>query len=102
AVAVKVSLTERISIEAGEVVVDEQRFPGRQGRLVFAYLLSARGRPVPKDDLAAALWGDEPPAKWDKALSVLVSKLRTLLNECGIDGASALTSAFGCYQLTLP
>ena len=100
--AVKVSLTERISIEAGEVVVDEQRFPGRQGRLVFAYLLSARGRPVPKDDLAAALWGDEPPAKWDKALSVLVSKLRTLLNECGIDGASALTSAFGCYQLTLP
>ena len=100
--AVRVSLTERISIEAGEVVVDEQRFPGRQGRLVFAYLLSAGGRPVPKDELAAALWGDEPPAKWDKALSVLVSKLRALLNECGLDGPSALTSAFGCYKLTLP
>lgn len=100
--AVKVSLTERISIEAGEVVLDEQRFPGRQGRLVFAYLLSAGGRPVPKDELAATLWGDDPPARWDKALSVLVSKLRALLNECGIDGSSALTSAFGCYMLTLP
>ena len=100
--AVKVSLTERISIEAGEVVVDEQRFPGRQGRLVFAYLLSAGGRPVAKDELAAALWGDEPPATSDKALSVLVSKVRALLNECGVDGSSALTSAFGCYKLTLP
>ena len=100
--AVKVSLTERISIEAGQVVVDEQRFPGRQGRLVFAYLLSAGGRPVPRDELAAALWGDEPPAKWDKALSVLVSKIRALLNECGLEGSSALTSAFGCYKLTLP
>lgn len=100
--AVRVSLTDRISIEADGVVVDEQRFPGRQGRLVFAYLLAAQGRPVPRDELADALWGDELPAKWEKALSVLVSKLRALLNECGVDGATSLTSAFGCYKLTLP
>lgn len=100
--ALRVSLTERISIEARGVVVDEQRFPGRQGRLVFAYLLAAQGRPVPRDELADALWGDGPPARWEKALSVLVSKLRALLNECGIDGSASLTSAFGCYQLTLP
>lgn len=99
---VRVSLTERVSIEAAGVVVDEQRFPGRQGRLVFAYLLAARGRPVPTDELADALWGDHPPASWEKALSVLVSKLRALLSECGVDGASSLTSAFGCYKLTLP
>jgi len=101
-VAVKVSLTERVSIEARGVVVGEQRFPGRQGRLVFAYLLAAHGRPVPKDELADALWGDHPPERWDKALTVLVSKLRALLNECGVDGSGALTSAFACYQLTLP
>jgi DNA-binding SARP family transcriptional activator/ABC-type branched-subunit amino acid transport system substrate-binding protein len=100
--SVRVSLTERVSIEARGAVVDEQRFPGRQGRLVFAYLLAAHGRPVPRDELAEALWGDEPPATWEKALSVLVSKLRALLTECGLDGASSLTSAFGCYQLTLP
>jgi SARP family transcriptional regulator, regulator of embCAB operon len=100
--AVKVSLTERVSIEARGVVVGEQRFPGRQGRLIFAYLLAAQGRPVPKDELADALWGDEPPARWEKALTVLVSKLRALLNECGVDGSESLTSAFGCYKLTLP
>jgi YVTN family beta-propeller protein len=31
-----------------------------------------------------------------------MTKLRALLEECGIDGSTALTSAFGCYQLTLP
>ena len=98
----RVSLTERLSIEGGGVVVGEQQFPGRQGRLVFAYLLAAEGKPVPKDELAEALWGDESPARWEKALSVLFSKLRALLNECGVDGSTALTSAFGCYQLILP
>jgi SARP family transcriptional regulator, regulator of embCAB operon len=102
AVAVRVSLIERLSIEGGGVVVGEQQFPGRQGRLVFAYLLAANGNPVTKDELAEALWGDESPARWEKALSVLVSKLRALLNECGVDGSTALTSAFGCYQLILP
>jgi SARP family transcriptional regulator, regulator of embCAB operon len=101
AVAVRVSLTERLSIEGGGVVVGEQRFP-RQGRLVFAYLLAADGKPVPKDELAEALWGDELPARWEKGLTVLVSKLRALLNECDVDGSTALTSAFGCYQLILP
>jgi DNA-binding SARP family transcriptional activator len=93
---------DRISIEAGSVIVDEQRFPGRQGRLVLAYLLAARGRPVSRDELADALWADVPPARWEKALSVLVSKLRMVLNEAGIDGSESLTSAFGCYKLTLP
>ena len=32
--SVRVSLTGRVSIEARGVVIDEQRFPGRQGRLV--------------------------------------------------------------------
>jgi basic membrane lipoprotein Med (substrate-binding protein (PBP1-ABC) superfamily)/DNA-binding SARP family transcriptional activator len=31
-----------------------------------------------------------------------VSKLRWVLSESGLDGASALTAAFGCYQLDLP
>jgi DNA-binding SARP family transcriptional activator/streptogramin lyase len=69
---------------------------------VSSYLLAADGKPVPKDELAEALWGDELPARWEKGLSVLVSKLRALLNECGVDGSTALTSAFGRYQLILP
>ncbi|HET8785748.1 MAG TPA: ABC transporter substrate-binding protein, partial [Candidatus Limnocylindrales bacterium] len=57
---------------------------------------------VPHDELAEALWGETPPATWEKALSVLVSKLRGLLADRGIDGAHALTGAFGCYRLDLP
>lgn len=89
ALAVRVSLMERVSIEADGAVVDEQRFPGRQGRLVFAYLLAEQGRPVPRGELAGALWADTPPATWEKALSVLVSKLRAVLTECGLDGSGA-------------
>ena len=89
-------------MEANGTRLDEQRFPGRQGRIVFAYLAVQKGRPVPRDELAEMLWGEELPATWEKALRVLMTKLRALLEECGIDGAGALTSAFGCYQLTLP
>jgi YVTN family beta-propeller protein len=84
------------------VVTDERRFPGRQGRLLFAYLVAEQGRAVPRDELAEALWGEDPPATWDKALTVLVSKLRGLLADHGIDGSKALTGAFGCYRLDLP
>jgi SARP family transcriptional regulator, regulator of embCAB operon len=98
----KVFLAGRVAVESGGVVVDEERFPGRQGRLLFAYLVVEPGRAVPRDELAEALWGEAPPATWDKALTVLVSKLRSLLAECGVDGGSVLTAAFGCYRLALP
>jgi YVTN family beta-propeller protein len=101
-VRLKVFLAGPVAVEGGGVVLGEQRFPGRQGRLLFAYLVAEQGRPVPRDELAEALWGESPPATWEKALSVLVSKLRGLLVECGLDGASVLTSAFGCYRLSLP
>ena len=98
----KVFLAGRVAVETDGVVIDEERFPGRQGRLLFAYLVAEQGRPVPRDELAEALWGRAPPATWDKALTVIVSKLRGLLADHGIDGANALTSAFGCYRLDLP
>lgn len=57
---------------------------------------------MPREELAEALWGDAPPPTWDKALSVLASKLRVLLTSMGLEGARVLTSAFGCYRLELP
>ena len=99
---VRISLTERLVVEANGASLDEQRFPGRQGRMVFTYLAAQNGRPVPRDELAEFLWGDELPPTWEKAIRVLMTKLRALLEECGIDGSTALTSAFGCYKLTLP
>ena len=68
------------------MVIDDGRFPGRQGRLLFAYLVAEQGRPVPRDELADALWGETPPASWDKALTGIVSRLRGLLTDHGGHG----------------
>ena len=98
----KVFLAGRVAVETDGVAIDEARFPGRQGRLVFAYLVAEQGRPVARDELADALWGESLPATSDKALTVVASKLRGLLTDLGLDGATALTGAFGCYRLELP
>src|SRR6478735_9114108 len=102
ALQLRVFLAGRVAVEADGVVIDERRFPGRQGRLVFAYLVCEQGRPVPRDELAEVIWSRAPPPTWDNALTVIASKLRALLTDSGVDGASALTGAFGCYRLELP
>jgi peptide/nickel transport system substrate-binding protein len=101
-IPLRVSLLGRVAVEADGVMLDDGKLAGRQGRLVFTYLIAERGRPVPREELAEALWGSEPPATWDKALTVIASKLRSALTDAGVDGGAALTSAFGCYRLDLP
>ena len=98
----RVFLAGRVAVEANGRVIDEARFPGRKGRLLFAYLVAAQGRPVPRDELAEVLWENGPPATWEKALTVIASKVRALLADSGLDGATALTGAFGCYRLEFP
>ena len=41
------------------------------------------------------------PPTWDRTLSAIVSKLRTLLATTGVPGLD-VASSFGCYQLRLP
>jgi ABC-type transport system substrate-binding protein/DNA-binding SARP family transcriptional activator len=102
AAPLRVFLAGRVKVEADGVVLEDGRLATRQGRLVFAYLVAERGRPVPTDELAEALWGSAPPPTWDKALTVIASKLRGALTDAGVEGGAALTSAFGCYRLDLP
>jgi DNA-binding SARP family transcriptional activator len=56
----------------------EQALRGRQGRLLFAYLVLFRHQNVSRDALVDALWGDEPPAAAGTALNALISKVRTI------------------------
>lgn len=62
------------------VAVDGSRIegalPGRRGRLLFAYLVLNRGRPLLRDELLMAGWGQDAPAEARNALNVLLSKLR--------------------------
>ena len=73
----------------------EDELPGRQGRLLFAYLASTRARPSTRDELAAALWPEDAPPAADAALSALLSKLRRALGPERLAGR-------GSVRLELP
>ena len=95
-------LTGRVMAERDGRVVDEKRLPGRQGPVALVFLALERARPVPIDELADAVWGEELPRAWETALSAIVSKLRTALSEVGLDAHRSITTVSGRYQLTLP
>ena len=64
--------------------------PGRQGRLLFAYLVVNRHRHIPRDELAEALWREPDPAAVDARLNPLLSKLRRVFGADAVDGRSTL------------
>jgi SARP family transcriptional regulator, regulator of embCAB operon len=64
----------------------EARLPGRQGRLMFTYLVVNRHRHIPRDELAEALWREPDPAAVDARLNPLLSKLRRVFGADTVDG----------------
>ncbi|MEJ7656774.1 MAG: AAA family ATPase [Thermoleophilaceae bacterium] len=54
----------------------EGRLPGRQGRLLFAYLAANHDRPTSRGDLTELLWPFQAPAAPDAALNTLLARLR--------------------------
>jgi SARP family transcriptional regulator, regulator of embCAB operon len=80
------------------VVIDgqaiESRLPGRQGRLLVAYLAAHRAQPVERAGLLDALWPERGPEAVG-SLTVLLSKARSLLVPAEIRGR-------GTLQLVLP
>ena len=71
----------------------ESRFPGRRGRLLVAYLAAHRVQPVERTVLTDVLWPEGGAGA--AALTVLLSKVRTLLVPAEIRGRRTL-------QLVLP
>src|SRR3954469_6096664 len=64
--------------------------PGRQGRLLFAYLVLNRDRDCGRAELIDLLWPERPPAAAETALRALLSKLRKALGEGALAGRSEL------------
>jgi len=91
---------ERIQL-CGPLVIEragerwESRLPGRQGRLLFAYLALHRHRSCSRQELAEAMWGDGAPAASDAGLNALISKLRKALGPELVDGRSSLRLRLG-------
>lgn len=85
----RIQLSGRLAVELRGRRV-EDRLPGRQGRLLFAYLVLNRVRPATREELVRALWSDEPPAAADASLSALLSRLRRALGPETLAGRGEL------------
>ena len=96
----RIYLTGAVTIENGEHLVRERRFPGRQGRIAFVFLAVNRHRPVHRAELMGAIWPDGEPAQSDTALDAILSKLRAMLKSAQLGGSIDVSS--GTIALQLP
>jgi DNA-binding SARP family transcriptional activator len=79
------SLAVRVLNDFGVDGMEPQSLGSRKARLTLHLLALAGGQVVTSAALADALWGDAPPAKPDDQLSVLVSRLRSVLGRDRIE-----------------
>jgi SARP family transcriptional regulator, regulator of embCAB operon len=59
----------------------EDALPGRQGRLLFGYLVTERLRPVRRETLIDLLWPGKPPDSSGASLRPLISRMRHILGD---------------------
>jgi DNA-binding SARP family transcriptional activator len=90
----RIQLCGRFVARVGGRRIDRE-LPGRQGRLLFAYLAVNRQRVASRDELTEALWPRGLPAAPELALSALLSKLRRLLPEGALEGRSEIRLELG-------
>jgi DNA-binding SARP family transcriptional activator len=67
--------------------------PGRQGRLLFGYLVLHRPQPASRETLIEAVWSGSPPAAPASALNVLISKVRAIVGPDVLRGRGTLSLA---------
>ena len=101
---IRIYLTGRVNVEVdGEVLVKDTQFRGKQSRLLFAYLVLERTRPVSKEELATILWPQDMSPAWEGALSALTSRLRAVLSLVPLTNQKvSFSRSFGQYQVSLP
>jgi DNA-binding SARP family transcriptional activator len=68
----------------------EDALPGAKGALLFAYLVLNRFRPVSRDELLNAVYGEDATSDHHPRLSVLLSKLRRVLGTDRLPGRAQL------------
>ena len=99
----RIYLTGSIAIEHGDCLVPERLFPGRQGRIAFAFLVANRHRTIQRADLVRAIWSDGDAGQIDTALDAIISKLRGVLKTAGLSPDQAsIMAASGTIALSLP
>jgi DNA-binding SARP family transcriptional activator/tetratricopeptide (TPR) repeat protein len=87
--AARIRLCGRLAVQLGGES-REQLIRGRQGRMLLAFLVLNRRRPVPRDRLVDALWRQDAAPPSDSALSPVLSRLRRALDPAEIDGRAGI------------
>jgi pimeloyl-ACP methyl ester carboxylesterase/DNA-binding SARP family transcriptional activator len=96
-----VHVLDPLSVQINGELLDGTQLGGDHCRVAFALLVVRRGHVIPREELAHALWGDALPRTWGAALRNVMTQVRLVLAEAGVD-RSALVSASGGYLLRLP
>jgi DNA-binding SARP family transcriptional activator/DNA-binding CsgD family transcriptional regulator len=88
--ATRIQVCGRLTVELqGRRLEDSLR--GRQGRLLLAFLVLHRDRPVRRDELAEALWsGRGTPPAYESLLAPPLSRLRKALGPGVLEGRTEL------------
>jgi SARP family transcriptional regulator, regulator of embCAB operon len=86
---IRIQICGPLAVERDGQPLDAQ-LPGRQGRLLFTYLVANRHRQVTRDELAEALWREPDPVAIDARLNPLLSKLRRAFGAESVEGRSAV------------
>jgi SARP family transcriptional regulator, regulator of embCAB operon len=89
AAATRIQLCGRLVVELEGRRV-EDALPGTKGRLLFAYLVLNRDRRVSRDELLMAAYGEGASPEQHPSLSVLLSKLRSVVGQQRLAGRSQL------------
>jgi SARP family transcriptional regulator, regulator of embCAB operon len=87
--ATRIQLCGRLVVELHGRRV-EGALPGAKGRLLFAYLVLNRDRRMSRDELLTAIYGDEASPDQHPGLSVLLSKLRSVIGQELLAGRSEI------------
>src|SRR5215213_8279031 len=85
----RIQLCGRLAVELSGRRVEEQ-LPGNKGRLLFAYLVLNRARRISRDELLTAVYGEEASPDQHPSLSVLLSKLRSVIGQEFLAGRSEI------------
>jgi len=85
----RIQLCGRLAVETDGRRIEEA-LPGRQGRILFGFLVLQRERALDRAELLDAVWGERLPANAASALTVQLSKLRTALPRGWLAGRSSV------------
>jgi DNA-binding SARP family transcriptional activator len=85
----RIQLCGRLVVRLGARRV-EDALPGTKGRLLFAYLVLNRLRRIDRDELVQAVYDEDASSDYQPRLSVLLSKLRSVVGPELVAGRSQI------------